>query len=99
MWLMGDPFFRAYYTIFDLETYKIGFVGKAQSRNIDDDESLTFILKLVQDLTGIPIASEDQLVVEIIFGCVSVLFCFYVCCCCQYCFVRFRNNIEQEKRR
>ena len=32
-WLMGDPFFLAYYTIYDLEgkTPRIGFVGKASS--------------------------------------------------------------------
>ena len=29
MWLMGDPFLRAYYSIYDMETNMIGLVGVA----------------------------------------------------------------------
>jgi hypothetical protein len=29
MWLMGDPFLRGYYSIYDMENKKIGLVGVA----------------------------------------------------------------------
>jgi len=28
-WLMGDPFLRAYYSIYDMEYNRIGLVGEA----------------------------------------------------------------------
>ena len=31
MWLLGDPFLRAYYSIYDLETSKVGLVGVAET--------------------------------------------------------------------
>jgi len=29
LWLMGDPFLRTYYSIYDMENYRIGLVGLA----------------------------------------------------------------------
>lgn len=29
LWVMGDPFLRAYYSIYDMENKKIGMVGVA----------------------------------------------------------------------
>ena len=31
MWLMGDPFLRAYYSIYDMDNARIGFVGVAKT--------------------------------------------------------------------
>jgi hypothetical protein len=31
MWLMGDAFLRAYYSIYDMENSRIGLVGIAES--------------------------------------------------------------------
>lgn len=31
MWLMGDPFLRAYYSIYDMDNEKIGLVGVAKT--------------------------------------------------------------------
>jgi hypothetical protein len=31
LWIMGDPFLRAYYSIYDMENLKIGLVGIAQT--------------------------------------------------------------------
>lgn len=31
MWLMGDPFLRAYYSIYDMDAAKIGLVGVAKT--------------------------------------------------------------------
>ena len=31
MWLMGDPFLRAYYSIYDLDQKKVGLVGVAET--------------------------------------------------------------------
>ena len=44
---MGDPFLRAYYSIYDLELKRIGLVGVAdtkwQSDGDDEDEALVWI--------------------------------------------------------
>lgn len=38
-WLMGDPFLRAYYSIYDMENNRLGLVGVAETlRSIPDDE-------------------------------------------------------------
>jgi hypothetical protein len=34
MWLLGDPFLRAYYSIYDLENNKIGLVGVAETTRL-----------------------------------------------------------------
>ena len=31
MWLLGDPFLRAYYSIYDMESKRIGLVGVAET--------------------------------------------------------------------
>lgn len=31
MWLMGDPFLRAYYSIYDMDNKRIGMVGVAET--------------------------------------------------------------------
>jgi hypothetical protein len=39
MWLMGDPFLRKYYSIYDMEEKRIGLVGVADSTRIQFEES------------------------------------------------------------
>ena len=33
-WLMGDPFLRAYYSIYDLESKKVGLAGVAETTRL-----------------------------------------------------------------
>ena len=44
LWLMGDPFLRAYYSIYDLENKRIGLVGIAdtivQTEEDEDEEEV-----------------------------------------------------------
>jgi len=35
IWLMGDPFLRKYYSIYDMDAKKIGLVGVAESTRMD----------------------------------------------------------------
>ena len=47
VWLMGDPFLRAYYSIYDMDNNKIGLVGIADSidtYHIDTNSLLLYIL-------------------------------------------------------
>ena len=47
MWLLGDPFLRAYYSIYDMEERRIGLVGVAETtRNLVDDQSVAFLVDL-----------------------------------------------------
>jgi hypothetical protein len=39
MWLMGDPFLRKYYSIYDMDAKRIGLVGVATSTRIEFEES------------------------------------------------------------
>ena len=34
VWLMGDPFLRTYYSIYDMEDNRIGLVGIAETERI-----------------------------------------------------------------
>lgn len=36
MWIMGDPFLRAYYSIYDMEDQRIGLVGVAETVRQDE---------------------------------------------------------------
>jgi hypothetical protein len=36
MWIMGDPFLRAYYSIYDLEKKRIGLVGVAETVRLEE---------------------------------------------------------------
>ena len=40
IWLMGDPFLRAYYSIYDLDKKRIGLVGRAKTTKSEDDSFL-----------------------------------------------------------
>jgi hypothetical protein len=31
MWLLGDPFLRAYYSIYDMDAKRLGLVGVAET--------------------------------------------------------------------
>jgi hypothetical protein len=39
MWLMGDPFLRKYYSIYDMDAKRIGLVGVAASTRLDFEDS------------------------------------------------------------
>ena len=40
IWLMGDPFLRKYYSIYDMDEKRVGFVGVAHSTRMQFEESL-----------------------------------------------------------
>ena len=67
LWLMGDPFLRAYYSIYDLDNKRIGLVGVADTivqKEEDDDEEVVI---------GI-IIGATACVVLVFFGCICYYF-------------------------
>ena len=36
MWVMGDPFLRAYYSIYDMQDKRIGLVGVAKTVRMEE---------------------------------------------------------------
>ena len=81
MWLLGDPFLRAYYSIYDLENKKIGLVGIAETTRAKGDTSIKDkageAVGEIFDKLGID--SEEKLYMWA--GVISVI-CFLYCCCC-----------------
>lgn len=52
-WLMGDPFLRKYYSIYDMDNAKIGLVGVASStRKYFEQESIGFPEESVTEIVA-----------------------------------------------
>jgi len=86
IWLMGDPFLRAYYSIYDLENKRIGLVGIAETTKLEEqpkEETKAGLGNKVEAiLNDIGITKENSYVLEIIISAVGLL----CCCCCCTCF-------------
>ena len=90
MWLMGDPFLRAYYSIYDLEEKKIGLVGIAETTRATADKTVSEKAgeAVGEILDSLGIDSEEELLIwASIIGVVCFL-CF--CACIQSCFMKSR---------
>ena len=95
MWLMGDPFLRKYYSIYDMEEKRIGLVGVANSTRMQFEENFETIedvtdyieesLKGFLDSLGI---ESDGIVFQLIAAIVGSIL--MMCCCwsCQRCYYR-----------
>ena len=58
-WLLGDPFMRAYYSIYDLEENRIGLVGVAETIR-EESSTKGPVEKYLDDLLGdLGIEEED----------------------------------------
>jgi hypothetical protein len=83
---MGDPFLRAYYSIYDLENKRIGLVGIAETTKLEEqpkEETKAGLGNKVEAiLNDIGITKENSYVLEIIISAVGLL----CCCCCCTCF-------------
>jgi len=96
MWLMGDPFLRKYYSIYDMDAKRVGLVGVAEStRTVFEDsfeeaaEDLNdFLEGSVEGLMNSLGFKSDDLVFQIISAIAGslVLMCF--CWSCRRCYVR-----------
>ena len=78
---MGDPFLRTYYSIYDLEKQRIGFVGIAETtKKEQQSDSLMkdgVSSKVEEVLRDIGITKKNSYLLEIIISAVGLL-----CCCC-----------------
>jgi hypothetical protein len=90
MWLMGDPFLRAYYSIYDLEEKKIGLVGIAETTRAIEDKTVSEKAgeAVGEILDSLGIDSEEKL---LIWASIIGVVCFLCCCACvQSCFIKSR---------
>lgn len=73
-WLMGDPFLRAFYSIYDLESLKVGLAGAIHdSGEVETDEDSKEV--------GITEGSGFYIIIAAA-GFVLVISCLVICCCC-----------------
>ena len=93
MWLMGDPFLRKYYSIYDMDTKRIGLVGVANSTRIEFEDVYDETKQKIEEIGGAIGESvdgflsslgfqSDDIVVQAITAIVSSVL---LCCCCWSC--------------
>ena len=87
-WLLGDPFLRAYLTVYDRTNNRIGFVGNAGffGRFDASDELLprifTYIINFdFNKLTANEILIGITTIFAILSLCLCTMLCCYSCCC------------------
>lgn len=52
MWLMGDPFLRKYYSIYDMDAKRVGLVGVAESTRMAFEDSFEEVYDDMSDFIG-----------------------------------------------
>ena len=78
---MGDPFLRAYYSIYDLDNKRIGLVGIAETTKLESlRENLPLKGNVEKFLEDIGITQNNTFILEIFISCISLICC--LCCCC-----------------
>lgn len=104
MWIMGDPFLRAYYSIYDLDERKIGLVGVAEtvrkeelkelSKNSQDQVFDSFLDRIR--------ATPTSIVLQVVIGLANVVAFCLLLCACAYCHRRMKKRelalMERELR-
>jgi phage shock protein PspC (stress-responsive transcriptional regulator) len=94
IWLMGDPFLRAYYSVYDMENKKIGFVGVAETiRNQKDKKATSVENKIVNGiLEGLGLDTNDETSMNIIIIAAMVIIFIFVCSVVNYCIIKCRQS-------
>lgn len=96
-WLLGDPFLRAYYSIYDMELSRIGLVGLASSSLNNYTVKVTETPTLDDTLlTKMGISSETQkwLIPTLISVCFFIIVLF-IACIYQLCKKQKDFQVEQ----
>ena len=101
-WIMGDPFLRAYYSIYDLDELKIGLVGVAEEvriENIKDikNRNIDVYDNFMKRLGNTP----EGILLQVIIGVANILFFCGVILCCTYCHRKMKRRerelVEKER--
>lgn len=103
MWLMGDPFLRAYYSIYDMDNAKIGLVGVAKTtrENFGDGKNSTgdSLFSAASDFfEGLGLKTTEDWLIKVgggVGGCLlfCCLYCIFRRCCCD----EHKNDVDSEK--
>ena len=83
-WLLGDPFLRAYYTIYDVDNFRVGITGRIH----DSGSPNNFINPTDEedDGTSLPTFGNENTdkAIKIVVIVVLIVLCCYCCVkCCQ----------------
>jgi hypothetical protein len=81
-WLMGDPFLRKYYSIYDMDEMKIGLIGVPPStRDYFPNKGAVIIQELEEVVDEVlevfGIEEEDEFIFWVIVGVVTLV---TICC-------------------
>jgi hypothetical protein len=98
MWIMGDPFLRAYYSIYDMGRKRIGLVGVAMTVREEDlsivkKSKQSQLDKIVKQITDDPDGIQNSLLISLM----SVAGFCLLCSCCSWCRYRNRKSEVQEE--
>jgi hypothetical protein len=102
IWLMGDPFLRAYYSVYDMENKKIGFVGVADTiRNKDSSSNDSVEKKIVNSiLEGLGLNTDDETSMNIIIIAALFIILVFLCSIVNYCICKCRQgNISKKEEK
>jgi len=84
MWLMGDPFLRAYYSIYDMDNKQIGMVGIADTTRTTSQTKTTMeFAKNTKDQIrdSLGFGEHNEMIFNLLIAAISCVF-MGVCCCC-----------------
>ena len=70
MWILGDPFLRAYYAIYDLEKRRVGMVGVAETTRDETEATLSesAIDKVDELFKSLGIENQEGIYMEVLIG-------------------------------
>ena len=95
MWLLGDPFLRAYYSIYDMDAKRLGLVGVAETtrkktstqKTMDDlDEAFEDVME------KIGLDPQNQNDIYLIGGGLMLITFICVCCCFQFLAIKYKKK-------
>lgn len=104
MWILGDPFLRAYYSIYDLDEQKIGLVGIAETVRKEELQELSGNSQeqIFDSFLDRIRATPQSIILQVVIGLANVAFFCLVICGCAYCHRRMKKRelalMEKELR-
>ena len=72
-WLLGDPFLRAFYSIYDMENLKVGLTGEIYDHGAPPKDE-------TED--GGALSGNKMFILIAAAGAVLLVAIFVICCCC-----------------